>query len=134
MADGRQDLAEESERLARLATETGDDRLMRAAALLADSDARDYRRDWRTKAKLTRNDAIREMSARYFADREPWQQAREIHRRLDYYAQRRWSRDRHALRCPADILDTLDGAIWALWSDTGAEIISQRTIYRLLTF
>ncbi len=73
------------------------------------------------------------MAAQYFAASDDWPAAGEIARRLDYYADQRWTRDRHALACPTDILGTLDGAIWALWNDTGAEILSQRTIYRLLS-
>ncbi len=132
MADPAQDLTAESDRLARRAVETGDGRYMRAAAVLADADPREYRRDWRAQAKRRRNAALRAMATQYFAALKDWPAAGEILRRFNLYADQRWTRDRHAMQCPVDIRDTLDGAIWELWSNIGTEILSQRQIHRIL--
>ena len=95
------DIAIEAERLAKLAAETGDARLWRAAAVLADADPRDYRREVAARGRRMRDDAIREMAGRFFPGLEPWPKAGEIARRMQHYATRGdWRDDQHAGTCP----------------------------------
>ncbi len=133
MMHGDHDLAAEADRLARLAAESGDDRLRRAAALLADADARDYRRDWGGRGRRMRDDAIRAMAARFMSKESPSYQAAEIARRMTSYASRAWPRHQNAAGCPSDIEGRIEGALWAIWTAYKVEILSDRQLRRILT-
>ena len=129
MATTNLDIAAEAARLGRLAAETGDPRLARAAAALAGDRAGHGgadRKRWRDKA-------LRAIAAKYFPNSAPWPQAGELSRQIDRYLDRRWCRDQHAATCPRDIAGKLDGEIWALCVDCGTNFYSVRTVHRALS-
>ena len=98
MATAKIDISAEAERLARLAAETGDPRLARAAAVLA-GDRAGYEGGDR---KRQRDRELRAIAAKHFPNLAPWPQAKEISRQIDRYVRRRWCRDQHAATCPHD--------------------------------
>ena len=127
------DIAAEAERLVKLAVETGDDRLLRAAAVLADANASDFRRDWGGRGRRMRDDAIRDVAVRFMPEESTSYQAATIARRMASYASRAWLRHRNATTCPAAIDGAIEGALWAIWTAYKVETLSDRQLRRILT-